>query len=479
MKAALALDLGTTSISGVAVSEEGHIVAKVQRANTAAVDHLPAGHAEQNPRQLRAIALQVLRELQKPLPWVPHCLGLTGQMHGLLLVDETRRPLSNLITWQDRRANESMSPGEPSYLESYLSNCDETDLENSGCRLAAGYLAVTLYLLSQRKQLPATASHALFLADWIAAELCDCLPVTDRSNAASSGVYNLQEDRWSAELIEAGGFSPSLFPAVKESGTKIGELTSQVAAQTGLPAGLPVCNALGDNQAAVLGSVPSGDPSIQINVGTGGQINWPIDCFKRVDGMETRYLPHNRFMLVGAGLAGGDAYAWVNHTASEWLKSLGIELPREEIYARMNESAALLTDENHGLICDPLFRGTRRDPHARAAFSGIGYDNFTLGHVARSVLQGIADGMYSFYDQAAESRPEHLRHIVGSGNGLRKNKLLIEILEKIFKREIRLPIHQEAAAFGTALLAGSSTGLWPDLESAGSKIRLVSARDAD
>jgi sedoheptulokinase len=256
-------------------------------------------------------------------------------------------------------------------------------------------------------------------------------------------------------------------------------LPPRVAAQTGLPVELPICNAIGDNQAAVLGSVPSGDPAIQINVGTGGQINWPIDRFKRVDGMETRYLPHNRFMLVGAGLAGGDAYAWVNHTASAWLKSLGIESSQEEIYARMNESAAMLTDENHGLVCDPLFRGTRRDPHARAAFSGIGYDNFTLGHVARSVLQGIAAGMYSFYEQAGESRPEHLRHIVGSGNGLRKNRLLIEILEKIFQREIRLPIHQEAAAFGTALLAGSSTGLWPDLEAAESKIRLVSVRDAD
>jgi sugar (pentulose or hexulose) kinase len=479
MKAALAIDLGTTSISGAAVSAEGQIVARVQRANTAAVDHLSEGHAEQNPQQLRAIAVQVLRELQEQISGVPYCLGLTGQMHGLLMVDETRRPLSNLITWQDRRANESMSPGEPSYLESYLSNCDEGDLQNSGCRLAPGYLAVTLFVLSQRKQLPEDTSQALFLADWIAAELCDCIPVTDRSNAASSGIYNLRDDRWSSELIEAGGFSQSLFPSVKESGAVIGELTSQVAAQTGLPAGLPVCNAIGDNQAAVLGSVPSCDPAIQINVGTGGQINWPIDRFKRVDGMDTRYLPHNRFMLVGAGLAGGDAYAWVNQTASEWLKSLGIESSQEEIYARMNESAAMLTDENNGLICEPLFRGTRRDPNVRGTFSGIGYDNFTLGHVARSVLQGIAAGMYSFYEQASESRPEHLRHIVGSGNGLRKNKLLIEILEKIFKREIRLPIHQEAAAFGVALLAGSSTGLWPDLETAGSKIRLVSAREAD
>ena len=347
----------------------------------------------------------------------------------------------------------------------------------TGCRLAPGYLAVTLFVLSQRDQWPADAARATFLADWIAAELCDTPIVTDRTNAAGSGVFDLQRDTWSAGLIEAGGLATSWFVPVRESGAVIGHLTPEIAAQTGLAAGLPVSGPIGDNQAAVLGSMPAGEPAIQINVGTGGQINWPVDRFLRVEGMDTRYLPPGRFMLVGAGLAGGDAYAWVNRTVAAWLQTFGCEVSTDEIYRRMNELAVAIPAGNDGLVCQPLFRGTRRQPHARGELTGVGFDNFTLGHVARAVLQGIADGMYSFYQLAGDARPVEFQRIIGSGNGLRKNRLLAEILAKTFQREVWLPVHEEEAAYGTALLAGSMTGLWPDLQTAGAHIQLAPAVD--
>jgi sugar (pentulose or hexulose) kinase len=191
--------------------------------------------------------------------------------------------------------------------------------------------------------------------------------------------------------------------------------------------------------------------------------------------MDTRYLPVNRFMLVGAGLAGGDAYAWANRAVASWLADLGTELPSEEIYERMNAAAALIDDGSEGLACRPLFRGSRREPLARGQFTGITFDNFTLGHVARAVLEGIAGTMRTFFDDAGEARPEHLQRIVGSGNGLRNNWLLVEILSHTFDREVWLPQHQEEAAFGAALLAGTHCGLWPDLDSAGRSIQLTRA----
>ena len=87
MSLALALDLGTTSIAAVAVDEEGRLVAHVQLPNDAAVTGLPAGYAEQNPVRIREVAWQVLQRLAAVLPDTPHCLGLTGQMHGGLVVD--------------------------------------------------------------------------------------------------------------------------------------------------------------------------------------------------------------------------------------------------------------------------------------------------------------------------------------------------------------------------------------------------------
>lgn len=474
MPLALSLDLGTTSIGAIAINTDGAVVRQVRLPNDSALSGLPSGCAEQSPARLRTLAIDALRQLAAQLTERPHCLGLTGQMHGMLLVDVARRPLTNLITWQDRRANLAAPNSTATYLEQLLGSCAESDLSQTGCRPAAGYLGTTLFVLQQQKFNFVNAHRAAFLADWIAAELTGIEIVTDPSNAAASGVYDLQNGCWNDELIKITGAPRSLFPAVCESGTVIGTLTSDVAVATGLPVGLPVCNAIGDNQAAVLGSVRAGEPAIQINVGTGGQINWPIETFTRVPGMDTRYLPLGRLMLVGAGLSGGDAYAWVNRTTANWLAEFGIEKSRDEIYTRMNELAAQVSEDNAGLACEPLFRGTRRNPSARGEFRGISFDNFTLGHVARAVLQGIADGMYSFYEQAGDVRPEKLTRIIGSGNGLRQNPLLVRAVSQTFNRPVLFPVHEEEAAYGTALLAGATTGMWPSLEAAGQRIRLDS-----
>ena len=87
MLLSLALDLGTTSIAAIAVDPDGRVVTRVQRPNTATLPDLPAGHAEQDPQTIRTIVAEVLSELARDLPGTPAGLGLTGQMHGVLLTD--------------------------------------------------------------------------------------------------------------------------------------------------------------------------------------------------------------------------------------------------------------------------------------------------------------------------------------------------------------------------------------------------------
>jgi len=117
----------------------------------------------------------------------------------VLLTGSSRRPLTHLITWQDRRANEPAridSPADPaaSWLETYLAACVDADLAQTGCQPAPGYLGVTLATLIGSDSIPSETAGATFLADWVAAELTDTAIVTDRSNAAASGVFNLVED---------------------------------------------------------------------------------------------------------------------------------------------------------------------------------------------------------------------------------------------------------------------------------------------
>jgi sugar (pentulose or hexulose) kinase len=414
--------------------------------------------------------LDALHALAEGLHGEPAALGLSGQMHGILLAGESNAPLTPLISWQDRRANENAPDGR-SYLARFLDRCPPEALERSGCRPAPGYGGVTLYTLRERGELPAGAWRALTVADWIGAKLAAAEPAIDPSNAAALGLFDIPAGAWSEALLDAAMLDPSRLPAVAAGGSRLGEVRADIAAETGLPPGLPVITAIGDNQAAVLGSLPSGAEALQINIGTGGQINWTVARFLRVEGMDTRPLPIDRLMLTGAGVSGGDAYAWVERAVSSWLGAFGEAPEPDAIYARLAELAAELPEDNDGLSSRPVFRGTRRRPAERGVFQGVSFDNFTPGHVARAVLDGIARGLHEFL-VAAETDSPRADRIIATGNAVRRNPLLALALERRFGLPVWTPVHEEEAAYGAALLAGTAAGMWRSLDEAGLVMQL-------
>lgn len=390
-------------------------------------------------------------------------------MHSTLLLDEAGEPCSNVITWQDKRAVVHHS-GETSPLEQLLSRVSSEDMEPTGCRLAPGYMGTTLFALGQLGEMPPKFSRTTFVADWIAGRLGQQVPVTDRSNAASSGLYDFRADDWSPSLLHAAGVDASWLPKIGSSGAVIGEVTPDVAEATGLPAGTNICNAIGDNQAAVLSSLPDDDGSLLINIGTGGQIVWRVPSFQRIDEMDTRYLPsavdgNLEFMLVGAGMAGGDAYAWINRTVRQWLQAFGIEKSEDEIWKQLARQVAELPADVPPIRCEPFFAGTRPDPSRRAVFGEVGLTNFTPANIARSILQGIAESMYGVY-KTAIVRPEPLQRIIMSGNGSRQNPLLAQAVAERFGLPAAVARCKEEAATGAAMLAGVRIGVWKDVQTA-------------
>lgn len=478
MPITLGLDFGTTSISAAAVAEDGRLVARGTKTHRADVAGLPPGRAEQSPQLLLKAACELLTEVAARLPEPPVCLGLTGQMHGVLLADSVMRPVGNLITWQDRRSLEAADAGVP--LDRFRSLCDAAAVSRTGCTPSPGYLAVTLFARRSVGALPPSARHALTLADWAAAVFTGTSPVTDRTNGASTGVFDLERDGWS-DLIEAAGLPREMFPPVVESGKLVGGLTAEFAEITGLPVGLPVASSIGDHQAAVLGSLPAGEKAVQVNVGTGGQVSLPVGRFLRTPTSDTRYLPDARYLLVGAGLAGGDAYAWIRRTVGEWLRAFGVERSDDEVFEVLNRLAASVPPGCEGLRSEPFFRGTRRDPERRGVFAGISTGNFSPGHVARAVLEGIAEALAGFVRQHA-SLPDvagAFTRVIATGNAVRKNRLLGVSLARAFGLPVFVPEHEEEAAYGAAILAGVRAGLWPGLTEAGAQIRLRPAAAPD
>jgi sugar (pentulose or hexulose) kinase len=341
----------------------------------------------------------------------------------------------------------------------------------TGCRLAAGYLAVTLFWMKTRGVLP-ERGKACFIMDYFASLLTGRLPVTDATCAASSGVFHLTAGDWDAESIAALGLPYRLLPEMLPSGAPLGRLVPAMAAATGLAEGLPVFVGIGDNQASFLGSVPDRAATVLVNVGTGGQVAAHSDPFVYDPLLETRPFPGGGYLLVSAGLAGGRSYA----VLERFFRDVGERLfdqPQGPLYERMNRLAAGVPHGADGLRCEPFFAGTRDNPELRASWTGVSAENFTAAHVTRALLEGMARAFRSGYERISRHLSAPRKHLIGAGNGLRENPVLAGIVSEEFGLPLAVPRHREEAAFGAALLAAVGAGIFPNLETAGRLVQLT------
>ncbi len=472
----IGLDLGTTTVTGVVwAATENEVVRLAQRPNDAALKPSHPTRAEQDPERLGTLALAVLADLAaggEPMAG----LALTSQMHGLLCIDGEGRPLTPLISWQDHRTDEPLPVGATT-LDRLRTRIADLDWHRNGCRIQHGYGAATWFWLVQQGKLPAGTARLCTLAGWLAGQFTGQLPVTDPTFAASWGVYDLVEGGWNAAFLERLGLDPGLLPPVRPSGAQIGGLSPQVATKTGLPAGLPVFNPLGDTQASFLGSVADAEREVMVGLGTGGRVAWMVPAFEPStagDGpVETRPLPkpghpdvrplgrhvegnhpelvEGRFLRVGASLCGGAAYAWLNRTVRAWLAGFGLELDEERVYERLN-TLAREREDPAGLRVRTTFLGVRGDPAVGAgAIEGITLETMELGALARATLLGMVDELYAYYAAHGGEEAGHTQ-IIATGGAVRRNPLLPGLIGERFGLPVQVAAHEEAGAVGAARL---------------------------
>jgi sugar (pentulose or hexulose) kinase len=484
MSLVLGLDLGTTTLTALVLDVSGsNVLVSRTVANqadiTSAADRA-RGRSEWDIRAIADRACDCLRALAETLAGRTGelaGLGLTGQQHGVVVVGPGLEPRTPFINWQDRRGEETVPGTTQTFTERARELAGDAAPRRTGCRLATGYLAVTLFWLKENGILPADGP-ACFVGDYFAALLTGQQPVTDATFAASSGVFDVAAGEWAWDLITALGLPVSLFPEVRPSGSRLGVLTAEMAARTGLPAGLPTFVGIGDNQASFLGSVADCENTLLVNVGTGGQVAAFTDTFAVDPALETRPFPGGGYLLVNAGLSGGRIYALLEG----FFRAVATEVcglaPAESLYAKMNRLAAAVLAGAGGLRCEPFFSGTRQEPGLRASLTGLSAENFSPGHLTRALLEGMARTFRSGAEAIERHLPPHKpqapargRRLVGAGNGLRENPLLARLVAEELGLPLSVPQHREEAAFGAALLAAVGAGLVPDLRSAARLLR--------
>lgn len=471
----IGLDVGTSKLAAVAIDLTGQVLAGAVRDNRAEVGGLPAGRHEQDPDQLLELVIGLLSEVRSALgerAAAVRGLGLTGQMHGVLVADRSLTPLTNLITWQDQRAADKFPTTEHSFVEEYISRIGRERLEAAAIAPAAGYLGVTLFWLRESGEFPGTSHYALMCHDWLAAKLAACEPATDPTDAGSSGLYDLRERRWAAWACDALGINPGLLPRVGEAGDVLGRLHPDFAAATGLPRETTVGLALGDNQASVLASMSEPMSEVLVNVGTGAQTSAVTGQFFTGPDIEPRPFPGGKTLMCGAGLCGGASFRYLGeHYASLVREVTGDDVPVSQILTRLVELAGEAPAGSHGLRIDPFFFGKRSAPSVRGRVTGMGADNNTPGAWARALMEGMARALAGHYEKMVRSGLEPRGRLVASGNAMRRNPVLRQAASDAFSMPLTMPTWDEEAACGAALAAMVGAGALSSFDAAASLVR--------
>lgn len=422
MKYFLGIDTGTTSISIAAIDSSGQLL-----------EHITLNHSSfmegesfnkiQNPERIKNFVNDILVDIMKTFG-TPSGIGLTGQMHGMLYVNAHGDSVSPLYTWEDQSGTETVKI-----------------LREHGMKCSVGYGLATHLYLQMSKKIPNDAVKMTTISDYIAMKLCgNTSPVLSSDMAASWGCFNLRTHEFMYNALRNAGVNVSYLPEVIRGYHVIGYTKENV----------PVLCSVGDNQAAVKGSLrDSEDDSLLLNVGTGSQISLVTNEYFDSEGdIETRPYGENKYILSGAGLCGGRAYAM--------LEGFYRSVSGHEYYDVMMRDAETFI-ETHGLSnaweVETTFSGTRSNPGKRGSISGIGIENFCPGAFTAGVIRGIVEELHGMYEAMKTMTGKEAKYLAGSGNGLRRNKLMQRIASEMFEMEVHIPDYTEEAACGAAMCA--------------------------
>ncbi|HOP11029.1 MAG TPA: FGGY family carbohydrate kinase [Oscillospiraceae bacterium] len=445
----IGLDIGTTSICATVVdAKTGKVFEAVNVANDSFLPSQP-WEKIQDPAKILSKAKTLISQLTQKYALIG-AIGVTGQMHGIVYLGQNGSAVSPLYIWQDGR-------GDLPYQN------DQTYAQTlsafTGCHLATGFGAVTHFYNLKNGLIPKEAVTFCTIHDYVTMKLSNRnRPLTHASDAASFGLFDLQKSVFDRKALEKAGIDPSFFPAVTGQFDIIGKTES----------GIPITVAIGDNQASFLGSVKDPQQSILVNIGTGSQISLFSDGFVRERSMETRPLFENNFLLVGASLCGGRAYAILEHFFRSVVEMAGVSSDR--LYPAMDKLSEGFETLENKLRISTQFSGTRENPALRGSVQNLGIENFTPQHFVVGVLEGIADELYQMYAQLKIQTDQHTV-LIGSGNGIRSSAVMRKMFSQKFGLPIRVPLYKEEAAYGAALTAMTAAGFYTDIHQAQQIIR--------
>ena len=427
----LGIDIGTSSICGIVYNTVSKDIVSIAKINNTDMLSCNVWEKVQDANAIVDIVLDLIQELRIQYPDIKG-IGLSGQMHGILYVNAEGEAVSPLYTWQDMRGSLLYKDG-MSYA-AYLS-------KQTGFPLSTGFGLVTHYYNKVNSLVPQNAVKLCTIMDYTAIRLTGkCEPLVDCSNAASLGFFDKEKLAFDKEALWNVGIDSSILPEIGKAFSRVGHYEN-----------ISVYTAIGDNQASFLGSIRDIRHSIHITVGTSSQISVYSEDYVNVPLLDTRPLPGGGYILVGAALCGGCSFSLLKKFFSETIKLYtGEEMDDTDLYKIM-VSVPYKEVQEDDIRVETLFGGTGSHPEKRGKIMNISCLNWHPENLIRGFLEGMSQELYDFYQLLPNSVRERKTILVGSGNGIKRNPLLCQILEERFKCHLQVSACREEAALGACI----------------------------
>jgi len=455
MKCFMGIDAGTSGIKVVIVNEAGEV--------------LGTGHHECNIITPRPGWVE-----QVPDDWWYACgmaakqavyrsghgkevagIGFSGQMQGCMLLDKSGHPVDNCIIWLDQRASREVLE-----IEALMPDRDSIGITSNHC-LNSFWAPKLLWLKKNRPEVYEKADKVMFAKDYIRYRMTGEI-ATEVSDASLSFLMDVPNRCWSGTMFERLDISAELAPErLAESYEVVGTLRGSVAAEWGIPAGIPVVAGAGDQPAGGVGTGIVRPGILGATIGTSGVVfgctaNPLVDEKKRAI-MTMAHAVENKWCFLGLELSAGGAFKWLRDTV----------FPREreehaakglDVYDYMTGLAEKARPGCEGLVFLPYLNGEKTpisDENARGVFVGLSYRH-GLPEICRSVMEGVTFGLRDTIEICREMGQE-VREVRANGGGA-KSSLWLQMQADIYNAEVVTTNIEEGPSAGAAIMAAVGAG---------------------
>lgn len=457
----IGVDLGTSSVKMLLMDEEGNIKSIVTREYPL---YFPkTGWSEQNPEDWYSALVDGIKELTKDCNKDEiEGISFSGQMHGMVILDENDNVIRPAILWNDGRTQ-----AECDYLNNEIGR--EKISSYTANMALTGFTAPKL--LWVRKHEPenfARIKKVMLPKDYIAYKLSG-VHCTDVSDASGMLLFDVKNKRWSKEMLEICGLKEEQMAKVFESYQVVGTVCKRASEETGLPTSVKVIAGGGDQAVAAVGTGTVGDGKCNISLGTSGVVfisskNFAVDdrnalhAFCHADG---------RYHFMGVMLSAAASNKW-------WMD----EIIGTKEYAKEQKDITKLGENNVFFL--PYLMGERtphNNPNARGTFIGMTMDT-TRADMTQAVLEGVAFALRDSFEIAKSLGVKVERTRINGGGA--KSPLWCKIVANVLNVKVDKINSEEGPAFGAAILATVGCGKYASVEEATEKlIKVIDTTEQD